>query len=86
MLVRDVDDAMVETHVCTVGLASAESPDPLTKENLGGSRFDAGGKKILLWDLPTSGPRSLELRTLTVKSGLTLPMTWTMLPLVRWDS
>ncbi len=37
-------------------------------------------------DSPTPVPRSMELRTLIERSGLTLPMIWTPLPAERWAS
>jgi hypothetical protein len=37
-------------------------------------------------DSPTPVPRSIELRALMERSGLTLPMIWTPLPAVRWAS
>lgn len=36
--------------------------------------------------IPTLLPKSMAVRTLTVRSGFTLPITWTPLPGVRWES
>ena len=36
-------------------------------------------------NIPTSRPKSLAARTLTVGPGSTLPMTWAALSVVRWQ-